>query len=91
MHTWFTNTSMEDLRESFCTVSVPSQWALVTSAVAQGSIFGPTLFVAVTDDLTSVLSEGTICVDDTKIFRFISSAADRGRAQRPLKCYCDQK
>ncbi len=56
----------------------PSDWHDVTSGIPQGSVLGPITFVIYINDLpAAVLSKLLLFADDTKLYRRITSHADR--------------
>ena len=55
-----------------------SEWANITSGIPQGSVLGPILFVLYITDLPeNIVSNVYMFVDDTKIFKTITSPNDQ--------------
>lgn len=64
---------------------VASEWTQVASGVPQGSILGPTLFVAAVHSIPEVVeSSVAIYADDTKLYRPITTAADKVALQQDI-------
>ncbi len=62
-----------------------SQWCPVLSGIPQGSVLGPTLFVAFINDLPeSVHSLVQMFADNTKLFHIIQRASDNIELQKDL-------
>ena len=62
-----------------------SNWSPTTSGVPQGSVLGPTLFIAAVYSLPHVIKSSVmIYADDTKVYRPISSLQDTEQLQQDL-------
>ena len=62
-----------------------SDWVPVTSGVPQGSVLGPTLFVAVIHSLPDeIRSTVKVYADDTKVYRPITNPQDAEQLQEDL-------
>ena len=72
-----------------------SKWKAVESGIPQGSVLGPILFVIYINDLPDIVtSKAFLFVDDTKIYRVITSEEDQAKLQmdldKPLRCQCSE-
>ena len=62
-----------------------SDWASVTSGVPQGSVIGPTLFIAAIHSLPGTINSSVkVYADDTKVYRPVSSHHDADQLQQDL-------
>ena len=62
-----------------------SEWVPVTSGVPQGSVLGPTLFIAVIHSLPDeIRSTVKVYADDTKVYRPITNPQDAEQLQEDL-------
>lgn len=69
---------------------VASEWTQVTSGVPQGSILGPTLFIAAVYTIPEVVkSSVAIYADDTKLYRAIATPADTEALQNDIDALFD--
>lgn len=67
-----------------------SSWAQVKSGIPQGSVLGPILFIIFINDLPDTVKAMTkIFADDTKLFKTITSTADRDIIQKDIKSLAD--
>ena len=73
---WFRNFLKN--RQQRVTIRGPfSNWSPVTSAVPQGTILGPTLFLLYVNDIPNVVTSSIkMFADETKIYREINNAED---------------
>ena len=64
---------------------INSEWANMTSGIAQGSVLGPILFVLYTNDLPeNIVSNVYMFADDTKVLKTINSPNDQHILQNDL-------
>ena len=62
-----------------------SEWVPVTSGVPQGSVLGPTLFIAIIHSLPDkIRSTVKVYADDTKVYRPITNPQDAEQLQEDL-------
>ena len=62
------------------------EWIQVTSGVPQGSVLGPTLFVAAVHSIPEVTTSSVVIyADDTKVYRPVGSQRDIEALQEVLE------
>ena len=76
---------LTDRRQRVVVEGVTSEWCFAVSGVPEGSILGPSLFLAFINDIPELLnSKCLLYADDLKVFRTVSSVRDRELLQNDL-------
>ena len=74
-------------RQKVCGLDTVSSWHNVTSAIPQGSVLGPVLFLLyINDQPDTVASDVYMFADNTKIYRSMTSHEDTNILQNDLDC-----